>query len=113
MGICELVSDCRLAPKVPAIAALEQMALVGIRLLLLQAGCSVTFVLSLVGRPLHTWLECSGRARLDFPVVAAVAAAAAAVVVVVAAAAAVAVVAGAALLVVAVVELGSVLLLVQ
>jgi len=69
----------------------------------------VTFVLSLVGRPLHTWLECSGRAKLDFPV----AAVAAAAVVVVAAAAAVAVVVGAALLVVAVVELGSVLLLVQ
>jgi len=96
VGICELVRDCRLAPEVPAIAALEQMALVGIRLLPLQAGCSVTFVLSLVGCPLHTWLECSGRARLDFPV-----------------AAAAAVVAGAALLVVAVVELGSVLLLVQ
>ena len=111
MGICELVSDCRLAPKVPAIAALEQMALVGIRLLLLQAGCSVTFVLSLVGRPLHTWLECSGRARLDFPVAAVAAAAVVGVVVV--AAAAVAVVVGAALLVVAVVELGSVLLLVQ
>lgn len=94
MGICELVSDCRLAPEVPAIAVLEQMALVGIRLPL-QAGCSVTFVLSLVGCPLHTWLECYGRARLDFPV-----------------ASAVAVVAGAASLAVAVVELGSVLLLV-
>ncbi len=70
------------------------MALAGIRLLLLQASCSVAFVLSLVGYPLHTWLECSGRARPDFPVAAAV-------------------VAGAALLVVVVMELGSVLLLVR
>ncbi len=71
-GICELVSNCRLAPGVPAIAALEQMALERIHLLLLQAGCSMTFVLTLVGYPPHTWLECSGRARLDFPVVAVV-----------------------------------------
>lgn len=92
MGICELVSDCQLALEVSAIAVLEQMAQVGIRLPL-QAGCSVAFVLSLVGCPLHTWLECYGRAKLDFPV-----------------AAAVAVVAGAALLVAAVVELASVLL---
>jgi hypothetical protein len=91
--LVSLFSNFRLALEVPAIAGLEQMTLVGICLLLLKASCSVTFVLSLVGWPLHKWLEYPARTRLDWPVAA--------------------VVAGAALSVVAVVELGSVLLLVQ